>query len=51
MSELSLDEFKKNISKSDSVSKIKTSEILYALDLKTDYFDSFKNLFSNNKKK
>ena len=51
MSELSLDEFKKNISKSDSVSKIKTSEILYALDLKTDYFDSFKNLFSSNKKK
>ena len=51
MNELSLDEFKKNISKSNSMSKIKTSEILYALDLKTDYFDSFKNLFSGNKKK
>jgi hypothetical protein len=50
MSELNLDELKKNISKSDSVRKIKTSEILYALDLKTDYFDSFKNLFSGNKK-
>jgi hypothetical protein len=50
MSELNLDELKKNISKSDSMSKIKTSEILYALDLKTDYFDSLKNLFSNNKK-
>jgi hypothetical protein len=51
MNELSLEEFKKNISKSNSVSKIKTSEILYALDLKTDYLDSFKNLFSGNKKK
>lgn len=51
MSELSLDELKKNISKSDGMRKIKTSEILYALDLKTDYFDSFKNLFSSNKKK
>lgn len=46
MSELSLDELKKNIIKSDSVTKIKNSKILYALDLKTNYIDSVKNLFS-----
>jgi len=49
MSELSINELKKNISKSDNSTKIKTSEVLYALDIKTDYFESFKNFFSGSK--